>query len=142
VSDVSRPDPTDSDDVQFWGALHDGTLCIQQCVSCATLRHPPLPLCARCGETRHEWRPVAGTGEVWSFTVIYPPALPAFADRTPYNAVVVRLDEGVFVVSNLIDCPIADLAVGVRVELVLTPVVAGPDADDDLILPLFRRASL
>jgi len=77
---------------------------------------------------------------VWSFTVIHPPTLPAFADRTPYNAVVVRLDEGVFLVSNLIECPIAELAVGVRVELALTRVVAGSDTDDDLVLPLFRRA--
>ncbi|HTD51231.1 MAG TPA: Zn-ribbon domain-containing OB-fold protein [Acidimicrobiia bacterium] len=139
MSGAPRPDPTDRADTQFWAALRNGALCIQQCASCGAVRHPPAPFCARCGETRHEWRPVAGTGEVWSFTVIHPPTLPAFADRTPYNAVVVRLDEGVFVVSNLVECPIAELAVGAPVELVLTPVVAGPDADDDLILPLFRR---
>jgi uncharacterized OB-fold protein len=140
VNAAPRPDPTDSDDVQFWAALQNGTLCIQQCASCATLRHPPRPQCARCGETRHEWRSVSGAGEVWSFTVIYPPTLPAFADRTPYNAVVVRLDEGVFLVTNLVDCPISELAVGLRVELAVTRVAAGVDADDDLLLPLFRRA--
>jgi uncharacterized OB-fold protein len=140
VSGAARPDPTDRDDVQFWAALQNGALCIQRCASCATLRHPPRPLCAQCGGTRHEWRPVLGVGEVWSFTVIYPPTLPAFADRTPYNAVVVRLDEGVFLVSNLIECPNSELAVGLRVELALTRVVAGSDADDDLVLPLFRRA--
>jgi uncharacterized OB-fold protein len=77
---------------------------------------------------------VAGTGEVWSFTVIHPPTLPAFTDRTPYAAVVVRLDEGVFLVSNLLDCPIDELAIGTRVELAITHV------EDDLALPLFRRA--
>jgi len=139
VSGPVRPDPTDRDDVQFWAALQNGTLSIQQCASCATLRHPPRPQCARCGATRHEWRPVSGAGEVWSFTVIYPPTLPAFADRTPYNAVVVRLDEGVFLVSNLVECPMHELAVGLRVEVVLTRAVAGADTDDDLVLPLFRR---
>ena len=76
---------------------------------------------------------MAGTGEVWSFTVIHPPTLPAFADRTPYAAVVVRLDEGVFLVSNLVDCPIDEITIGTRVELAITPV------EDDLALPLFRR---
>jgi len=78
---------------------------------------------------------VSGAGEVWSFTVVHPPTLPAFADRTPYGAVVVRLDEGVFLVSNLVDCPVVDLEVGARVELEITVV------DDDLVLPLFRRTS-
>ena len=140
MSDLPRPDPTDTDDVQFWAALANGTLCIQQCASCGTLRHPPRPMCAHCAATGHEWRPVSGAGEVWSFTVVHPPTLASFADRTPYGAVVVRLDEGVFLVSNLLDCPIPELAVGLRVELALTRVVAGADADDDLVLPLFRRS--
>ena len=49
-------------------------------------------------------------------------------------AVVVRLDEGVFLVSALVDCPIEDLAVGARVEVAIT------EADTDLTLPLFRRS--
>ena len=65
---------------------------------------------------------------------MHPPTLPAFADRTPYGAVVVRLDEGVFLVSNLVDCPVDELAVGMRVELALTRVVADPEAGDDLVL--------
>ena len=55
-------------------------------------------------------------------------------ERTPYGAVIVRLDEGVFLVSNLVDCPVEGLAVGARVELAITAV------DDDLVLPLFRLA--
>jgi hypothetical protein len=129
-----RPDPTNEDDAQFWSALRDGELRIQRCAACRTLRHPPGPVCARCGATGREWVVAAGTGEVWSFTVIHPPTLPAFADRTPYGAVVVRLDEGVFLVTNLVDCPVEQLAVGARVELAITAV------DDGLDLPLFRRA--
>ena len=69
---------------------------------------------------------------MWSFTVIHPPTLPAFADRTPYAAVVVRLDEGVFLVSNLVDCATDDITVGTRVALAITRV------EPDLALPLFR----
>jgi uncharacterized OB-fold protein len=133
VSEIPRPDPTDEDDARFWASLRAGELRIQRCAACRAFRHPPRPVCAHCGARESEWPIVSGAGEVWSFTVVHPPTLPAFAERTPYGAVVVRLDEGVFLVSNLGDCPVAELAVGVRVELVLTRV------DDELTLPLFRR---
>jgi uncharacterized OB-fold protein len=128
-----RPDPTSELDARFWSSLAGGELRIQRCASCGMFRHPPRPVCAVCGATADEWPLAAGTGEVWSYTVVHPPTLPAFAGRTPYGAVVVRLDEGVFLVSNLVDCPVDELAVGTRVELAVTMV------DDDLALPLFRR---
>jgi uncharacterized protein len=131
---IPRPEPTNADDAQFWSALRDGELRIQRCAACHAFRHPPTPGCAHCGATAREWVTASGTGEVWSFTIIHPPTLPAFADRTPYGAVVVRLDEGVFLVSALVDCPIEDLAVGTRVELAITTV------DEDFALPLFRRS--
>jgi len=129
-----RPDPANPDDARFWSALGDGELLLQQCEDCGAFRHPPRPACAVCGATASRWARAAGRGEVWSYTVIHRPTLPAFADRTPYGAVVVRLDEGVFMVSNLVDCPVDELAVGTRVEFALTRVA------DDLVLPLFRQA--
>ena len=134
MSGHPRPDPQNDDDARFWSALDAGELRIQRCIACATFRHPPGPVCAACGARESDAVSVAGTGAVWSFTVIHPPTLPAFADRTPYAAVVVRLDEGVFLVSNLVDCPIDEIAIGTRVDLAITRV------DDDLALPLFRRA--
>jgi uncharacterized OB-fold protein len=130
---IPRPDPQTVDDAHFWRALLDGALQLQRCASCASFRHPPGPVCAHCGTTASEWVAAAGTGEVWSFTVIHPPTLPAFANRTPYAAVVVRLDEGVFLVSTLVDCPVEEIEVGTRVEVAVTTV------DGDLALPFFRR---
>jgi 3-oxo-4,17-pregnadiene-20-carboxyl-CoA hydratase alpha subunit len=130
-----RPDPADADDARFWSALANGALELQRCDACLAFRHPPRPVCARCGSTERSWVAASGRGEVWSFTVVHPPTLPAFADATPYGAVVVRLDEGVFLVSALVDCPVDELAVGARVELAITAV------DDDLALPLFRRVA-
>jgi len=45
----------------------------------------------------------------------------------------------VFLVSNVVDCPVDELAVGQRVELALTRVAADPEAGGDFVLPLFRR---
>ena len=138
---IPVPDPVDADDATFWRALREGELRIQRCAACGAFRHPPRPSCAACGSAERTWPVVSGAGEVWSFTVVHPPTLPAFADRVPYGAVVVRLDEGVFLVSQLVDCPIEELAVGRRVELALTRVAAGPETDGDLVLPLFRVSS-
>lgn len=73
-----------------------------------------------------------GTGTVASFTICYPPVLPAFAERVPYNAVVVQLDEGPFLVSNLVDIDNDAIAVGLPVEVTFV------DLDDELTLPQFR----
>jgi uncharacterized OB-fold protein len=130
-----RPDPVDAADAMFWTFVAAGELRIQRCTSCRTFRHPPRPVCASCGSTDDEWSASAGRGEVWTFTVIHPPTLPVFAERVPYGAVVVRLDEGVFMLSNLVDCPVDELAVGTRVEVVITEVA------NALALPLFRRVT-
>ena len=69
---------------------------------------------------------------MWAATRIHPPTLPAFATRTPYAAVVVRLDEGVFLVSNIVDVSPDAVHIGMPVELAITEVEPG------LRLPLFR----
>jgi uncharacterized protein len=127
-----RPDPQTGADAEFWAGIAAGELRIQRCRTCGAFRHPPRPVCAACGSRDVEATKVAGSGEVWSFTVVHPPTLPAFMDRTPYAAVVVHLDEGVFLVSNLVDCAPDDVTVGMRVALAIT------DVEPDLALPLFR----
>jgi uncharacterized OB-fold protein len=91
-------------------------------------------MCAACGSRAVDWVVASGRGEVWAATVIHAPTLPAFATRTPYNAVVVRLDEGVFLVGNVVDAPSENVPVGSPVEIAMT------DVEPDLRLPLFRFA--
>ena len=94
-TDVPRPAPG-AVEAPFWQHLRNGELRLQRCAACGTYRHPPGPRCTHCRSGEAEWVPASGTGEVWSYTVCHPPVLPAFAAHTPYAAVVVRLDEGVF----------------------------------------------
>jgi 3-oxo-4,17-pregnadiene-20-carboxyl-CoA hydratase alpha subunit len=130
-----RPDPVAADDGRFWAFVAAGELRVQRCSACGTPRHPPRPVCAACGSTAEEWVPTSGRGEVWASTVVYPPTLPAFASRTPYGAVVVRLEEGVFLVGNVVDCGPDDVAIGMPVEVTIREV------EPELWLPLFRASS-
>ncbi len=119
----------------FWEAAREGRLDIEACAACGTLRHPPRPVCARCGSTASEWRTVSGHGEVWSYTTVHRPTLPAFDAVVPYVAVVVRLEEGPFLVSRLSSsdaAAAASVVVGAPVEMVPEPV------DGELTVPLFR----
>ena len=127
-----RPAPIAADDARFWSFVSEGELRVQRCADCGVHRHPPRPLCAACGSTATDWVAVSGRGEVWARTVIHPPTLPAFTERTPYCAVVVRLKEGVFMVSTIIDHEPDGVVVGAPVELVITEV------EPDLKLPLAR----
>jgi uncharacterized OB-fold protein len=69
---------------------------------------------------------------VYSFTICDPPVLPAFAAKVPYNVVVVELDEGPFIVSNLVDCENEEITVGMPVEVCFVEI------DDALTVPQFR----
>ena len=60
------------------------------------------------------------------------PTLPAFERHLPYNVIVVRLEEGPFMVSNLVDHTADDLRIGLPVEVVFERL------DDAIALPKFR----
>lgn len=133
MSDFPHPAPN-ADVAPFWDWCRRGELRIQRCSDCGAYRHHPRPRCPDCASAAYEWARVSGRGTVHSYTICHPPVLPAFADRVPYNAVVVRLDEGPFMVSNLVECTNEDIRVGMPVEVRLVAV------DDDLTLPLFAPA--
>lgn len=50
-------------------------------------------MCPRCRSIDDTWIPVSGRATIWSFIVVHPPVLPAYAELAPYNAIVVALDE-------------------------------------------------
>lgn len=128
--DLPRPAPGPVE-APFWEWCRRHELRLQRCSDCGTFRFHPRPRCHACTSAAADWTPVAGTGTVASYTVLYPPVLPAFADRVPYNAVVVQLDEGPFMVSNLLGVDNEDLEVGMRVAVTFV------DVDDEYTLPQF-----
>jgi hypothetical protein len=130
------PLPVPSPDNQpFWDALNEGELRIQRCTGCGTLRHPPRPMCAHCRSFDTEWVVVSGRGTVFSYTVTHQPIHPALVDRVPFATVLVELEEGPRLTTNLVDVPPEEIAIGMPVEVVFQR------ASDEITLPLFRRAA-
>jgi uncharacterized OB-fold protein len=91
-------------------------------------------MCPTCRSLAHEWLPAAGTGTVYSYALLHHPQHPAFS--YPVVAVLVELDEGIRVVSNLVEVDPAEVAIGMPVQVAFAPTA------DDMAVPVFtpRRA--
>jgi uncharacterized OB-fold protein len=131
----------------WWAAAAEHRLVVQRCTTCATVRHPPGPVCPACRATSSEWADLPGTGTVFTYTVVRQAFIGALADRLPYVVVAVELDGvgpaaapggagGARLVSNLIDIDPADVAIGLPVEVVWE------DMGPQLALPRFRPVSI
>jgi uncharacterized OB-fold protein len=99
--------PGDDESVGFWEGTAAGELRLQACGGCGALRFPPRVMCPHCQSTERVWRPVSGTGTIWSFVVAHPPLLPAYLEPAPYPVVTVTLDEdpALRMVGNLVRSP-------------------------------------
>jgi uncharacterized OB-fold protein/acyl dehydratase len=128
-----RPRPAITRDNAFWWeGVQAGKLLIQRCGGCATLRHPPRPMCPRCQSLEWDTVEASGRGAVYSFVINHYPRVPSF--DYPLAIGLIELAEGTRLVSNVIDVDPADVHVGMPVEVTFEKV------DDELTLPLFRPA--
>jgi len=134
MPDLPLPVPS-ADNQPFWDALNGGELRIQRCADCGTLRHPPRPMCAHCQSFDVEWARMSGRGTVFSYIVTHQPIHPALADRVPFATVIVELEEGPRLTTNLVDVAPDEITIGMPVEVVFQR------ANDEITLPLFRRTS-
>ncbi|WP_240372055.1 Zn-ribbon domain-containing OB-fold protein [Brevibacterium zhoupengii] len=101
----------------FWDLANDGEFAIQNCVDCGHRQHYPRNICINCWSENLTWMTAAGTGTVWTFTVVEKPGHPAWAPDTPYVIALVELDEGPRAMTRIVDCPPAEVAVGMAVTL-------------------------
>jgi uncharacterized OB-fold protein len=116
----------------FYGFCRIGELRFQRCTACGTWRHVPRPMCPGCGSWNFEWAKSAGRGRLFTWTVACRPMHPAFTEL-PYAPAVIELDEGVRMVSTIVDCPPADLRRGLRVRVVFDAVT------NTVTLPRFEQ---
>lgn len=119
----------------FWQAAKEGRLVMQQCRSCGKYVWCPRPACTECGRDELDWRELSGRGTVYSFTVIRQLAgrgARAFEKDIPYTIAWVDLDEGPRYYTNIVECPVDDVEIGMAVEVVFDR------ASDDISLPKFK----
>ena len=111
--------PANPETKPFWEAAARGQLLLKRCRSCAQVHYYPRALCPFCGSDATEWQPASGGGTVYSYSVMR-------RTEVPYAIAYVTLDEGVTMLTNLVDCDLDAIRIGQRVRLVFKPTDGGP----------------
>ncbi len=102
----------------FWQAADEGRYLVKKCNSCSQVHHYPRDICPFCLSADTVWQDSPGTGVVYSFSTMG-------KDEAAYTMVYVTLDEGVTVMSNLVDCDPTQVRIGQKVRVVFTPTEGG-----------------
>jgi uncharacterized protein len=108
----------------FWEATREKRLLVQYCPSSRQYQFFPRPISIATGRRRLEWREVNGRGEIYSLSLTHR-GIGTFEGHEPYLVILVRLDVGVDVLSNLVNCPSADACIGLRVKPFWLPLDDG-----------------
>lgn len=106
-------------DEPFFEAAAAGRLLIKQCNDCGEAHFYPRPLCPFCFSNRTDWVESNGAGVIYTFSVT------RRAGPIPYAIAFVTLDEGVTIMTNIVDCDLDAIRIGQRVRVAFKPAENG-----------------
>jgi uncharacterized OB-fold protein len=119
------PEPVvDPELLPFWEGTARGELMLRRCTACGTIAWPPRTFCPACSATGPEWFAAAGTGEVYTYTVVRK-AQGVWRDVPPYAIAYVQLSEGPRIMTNIVDCDPESVHIGQAVHVVFVPSANG-----------------
>jgi hypothetical protein len=122
------PIPAPALDAQpFWDGTAQGKLLLKRCTDCGETHYYPRAICPYCFSSATQWSEATGRGTIYSFSVMR-------RALVPYVIAYVRLEEGVTMMTNIIDCDFDALAIDDAVRVVFHPIEGG------VSLPLFTPA--
>lgn len=111
----------------YWDAANEGRLLVKHCAGCGKAHHYPRTYCPYCFSDDTRWQETSGTGTVYSYSVFR-------RAPVPYAIAYVTLDEGVTMLTNLVDCDLNALSVGQQVRVVFK------DSESGQKVPMFTPA--
>ncbi len=109
----------------YWAASKRGVLLLKKCNDCGETHFYPRAICPNCSSDNTEWYEASGKGVIYSYSVTR-------RTQIPYAIAYVTLDEGVTMLTNIVDCDFENLAIGQAVEVTFRAT------EGDQALPMFR----
>jgi uncharacterized OB-fold protein len=99
----------------FWEAARQKQLVLQHCAACESWVFYPRVRCPHCWSARLSWQPASGRGTVKTFSVVHRPGHPAWQAVAPYAVALIDLEEGVTMLSTLVEVPVEVIHIGMPV---------------------------
>ncbi len=119
----------------FWDAAKEEKLTFQKCQDCGANIFYPRIACPDCFSDHLEWVEASGKGIVYSYTVVENNSPTAFAADIPYVVAIIKLEEGIQMLSNIIGCDPYAVQCDMPVEVVFE------DLNEEFKLPKFKPVS-
>lgn len=134
MAEPGRIIPTPTPETQhYWDGAKQGELRIQACNSCSEKYFPPRAFCPKCGSRDVKVVKASGKGRLYSYIINH---LPSPGYTPPFTVAIVELEEGVRLMTNLLDVePDPD-----KLELDMPLEVTFEKLTDDISLPQFKPA--
>ncbi|MDZ4070073.1 MAG: OB-fold domain-containing protein [Tabrizicola sp.] len=124
LNEFKRRVVTNVENKPFWEAAGQGRLMVGFCNACGENHYYPRSICPICYSTDTELKETSGLGQIYSFSVTRQ------ADP-PHIIAYVTLNEGVTMLTNIVDCDAGALRIGQRVG------VHCVEAEDGCAIPMF-----
>ena len=118
----------------FWDAAKEERLIIQKCKDCDKYVFYPRLVCPHCFSDDLGWVEASGKGTVYSYSIVQNNAPSAFLDDMPYVVAMIRLEEGVQMLSNIVDYDLDELRCDMPVKVTFEKL------NDKFTLPKFKPA--
>lgn len=108
----------------FWEGLAREKVLIQHCPACGHKQFYPRYLCTACG-AEPAWTEFTGEATLYTYSVVRKHHQQPFKEMSPFVVAMVDLGEGVRMMSNLINCQLDKVHIGMP----LTPVFVNARSD-------------
>jgi uncharacterized OB-fold protein len=109
----------------FWEAAARHELILPRCNQCNRTHWHPRAQCPFCRSTHMAWVEASGAGTVYSWSVVRRPT-------SPYVVAWVELAEGPILLTNVLECDVDTVCIGMPVQVFFRPTAEGRCA------PVFR----
>ncbi len=120
------PEPTITMETErYWQAAKEGKLLLKTCNACGETHYYPRAVCPHCMSSDTEWYEASGKGRIYSFAI-------QRRAEIPYVIAYVTLEEGVTMMTNIVECDFDRLEIDQEVEVTFRTT------EGDQALPVFR----
>jgi uncharacterized OB-fold protein len=119
---------TNPENQEYFDACARDVLLVGKCQACGEHHFYPRRVCPHCFSDDVKWVPAKGGGTIYTYSTLHR-GVPV-----PYTIAYVTLDEGVSMMTNIVDFTPGTLAIGQRVNVVFKA------AEDGTKVPMFKPA--